>query len=283
MSAKILDGKTISQNILEEVKTNIIIRKKFGIPVPTLAVILVGSDHASIVYVRNKRLACEQAGIICKFFHFEDNVTQQQLLNLINDLNQDPNVNAILVQLPLPPSINTEIIFTAINPIKDVDGFHPQNIGLLTQGWPVLEPCTPLGIMKLLAITKVKLLGQKVTIIGASNIVGKPIALSLLNAGCTVTICNKNTLDLQSFVSNSNILISATGQPHLIKGDWIKAGSIVIDVGISKINDQLTGDVEFKIAKQHAAWITKVPGGVGPMTIACLLENTLLTQKLQSH
>lgn len=281
MSAKILDGKIISQDILQEVKTNILNRIKIGIPAPVLAVILAGNDHASTIYVKNKLLACEKVGIGCKFFHLEDNISQQELLNLINNLNQNNDINAILVQLPLPASINPQIILTSINPLKDVDGFHPQNVGALTQGWPLLQPCTPLGIMKLLATTKVTLLGKKVTVVGASNIVGKPIALCLINAGCTVTVCNKNTIDLKSFVTNADILISATGQPHLIKGDWIKPGSIVIDVGISKINDQLTGDVDFQAAKQHASWITKVPGGVGPMTIAYLLENTLLTQKLQ--
>lgn len=281
MLAKILDGKVISQNIFQQVQDEILNRRNMGIAPPSLAVILVGHDHASCVYVKNKLLACEKVGIICKFFHHEDSITQQELLNLIYDLNQNNDINAILVQLPLPQSINQQIIFESIDPKKDVDGFHPQNAGSLTQGWPVLQPCTPLGIMKLLATTKVILLGKKATVVGSSNIVGKPIALSLLNAGCTVTICNKSTIDLKSFLIDADIVVSATGQPHLIKGDWIKPGSIIIDVGISRIHDQLIGDVDFQVAKQRAAWITKVPGGVGPMTVACLLENTLLSQKLQ--
>lgn len=281
MSAKILDGKIISQNILEEVNREILCRKNMGILPPVLAVILIGDDHASAVYVKNKLLACRKVGIVCKFFNFDAHITEQELLAIINSLNQNNDINAILVQLPLPYYINLATIVSSIDPKKDVDGFHPQNIGFLTQGWPVLQPCTPLGIMKLLAVTEVDLLGKKVTIVGSSNIVGKPMALCLVNAGCTVTICNKNTVDLKLFVANADLLISATGQPHLIKGDWIKPGSIVIDVGISKLNDKLTGDVDFEMAKQNAAWITKVPGGVGPMTIACLLENTLLTQKLQ--
>lgn len=281
MLAKILDGKTISQNILEEIKIKILSNKKIGILPPMLAVILVGNDHASTVYVKNKLLACEQVGIRCQFFNFENNITEKKLLTVINDLNLNNQVNSILVQLPLPKHINVETIVAAIDPIKDVDGFHPQNIGLLAQGWPVLQPCTPLGIMKLLAVANVNLLGKKATVVGSSNIVGKPMALCLINAGCTVAICNKNTVDLKFFVSNSDLLISATGQPHLIKGDWIRSGSIVIDVGISKLDGKLIGDVEFNVAKMHAAWITTVPGGVGPMTIACLLENTLLTQKLQ--
>lgn len=283
MSAKILEGKIISQPILHEITTTIASRQRLGFNPPSLAVILVGNDPASTIYVKNKRLACEKVGIKSKFFHLPQNITQNQLLDLIEDLNQDNNINGILVQLPLPKNINTQDILTAINLKKDVDGFHPQNIGLLAQGSGILQSCTPLGIMKLLSITNVHLPGLHAVVVGASNIVGKPTALLLLNAGCTVTICNKNVKDLSSIISNADILISATGKPHLIKGNWIKLGSIVIDVGTTKINNKLTGDVEFEAAKQRAAWITKVPGGVGPMTIAYLLKNTLLAQKLTEN
>lgn len=280
MSAKILDGKLISELILQEITNSINTRKQLGLQLPTLSVILVGNDPASAIYVKNKRLACEQVGIMSEFFHLAQDTSHSELLNLINTLNNNPKIHGILVQLPLPRSIKTQAILAAINIKKDVDGFHPQNIGLLAQGWPILQSCTPLGIMKLLSVTKVHLPGQHAVIVGASNIVGKPIALLLLNAGCTVTICNKNVKNLQSIVSNADILISATGQPHLIKGDWVKPNSIVIDVGTTKVNNKLTGDVEFETAKDRAAWITKVPGGVGPMTIAYLLKNTLLAQEL---
>lgn len=280
MSAKILDGKIISQHILQELTTILTTRQHLGERPPTLAVILVGNDPASLIYVKNKRLACNTVGIESHFFHLANSTTEIQLLELINELNQNPNITGILVQLPLPKTINTQAILMAINAQKDVDGFHPQNIGLLTQGWPNLQPCTPIGIMHLLKVTNIKLPGQHAVIVGASNIVGKPMGLLLLNAGCTVTICNKNVKDLPFLVANADILISATGKPHLIKGQWIKPGSIVIDVGTTKVNDKLTGDVEFETAKKRAAWITKVPGGVGPMTIAYLLKNTLLAQKL---
>ncbi len=280
MSAKILDGKTIASHILREITKNISERQQLGIRAPVLAVILVGDDPASIIYVKNKRLACEQVGIASKFFHLPDNITQLQLLELINKLNLNSEIDGILVQLPLPRTIEYQIILAAVDPQKDVDGFHPQNMGLLAQGWPILQSCTPLAIMKILSVTKIQFPGQHAVVIGASNIVGKPIALLLLNAGCTVTICNKNVVDLKSIVASADLLISATGQPHLVKGDWIKPGSIVIDVGTTKVNNKLVGDVDFEVAKKHAAWITKVPGGVGPMTIACLLQNTLLAQKL---
>ena len=280
MSAKILDGNIISQPILQEVSNQIIARKKQGFRAPSLAVILVGDDPASTIYVNNKRSACEKVGITSKIFHYKNNIKQQELLDLINKLNLDPNIDGILIQLPLPNSISSQIILGSVNPNKDVDGFHPNNMGCLVQGWPILQPCTSLGIMKLLDFTGVQLSGKKATVVGCSNIVGKPIASALLNANCTITICNKQTNDLRSFVNAADILVSATGQPHLIKGDWIKKNSIVIDVGTTKVNNKLVGDVEFNVAKKHAGWITKVPGGVGPMTIACLLENTLLTQML---
>lgn len=279
MVAKLLDGKIIAEKILQQVKHELSLRKQSGFEQPQLAVILVGNDEASKIYVKNKLIACEQVGIACKLLHLISNISQSKLLNIIHGLNKDPNINAILVQLPLPVTIDPETIFTNIDPKKDVDGFNPYNAGLLAHGWPKLQACTPLGIMKLLKFTNVDLIGKRAVVVGASNIVGKPIALSLLNAGCTITICNRHTIDLKSLVMQAEILISAVGIPNLIQGNWIKTGSIVIDVGINRVNNKLVGDIDFEMAQQRAHWITKVPGGVGPMTIACLLENILLIQK----
>ncbi|MGI9214631.1 MAG: bifunctional methylenetetrahydrofolate dehydrogenase/methenyltetrahydrofolate cyclohydrolase FolD [Gammaproteobacteria bacterium] len=279
MVAKLLDGKTIAEKIVQQVKHELSLRKQSGLEQPQLAVILVGNDEASKIYVKNKLIACEKVGIACKLLHLVSNISQSKLLNIIHGLNKDPNIHAILVQLPLPVTIDPEIIFGNIDSQKDVDGFNPYNAGLLAHGWPNLQPCTPLGIMKLLKFTNVDLIGKRAVVVGASNIVGKPIALSLLNAGCTVTICNRHTIDLKSLIMQAEILISAVGIPKLIQGNWIKTGSIVIDVGINRVNNKLVGDIDFERAKQRALWITKVPGGVGPMTIACLLENILLIQK----
>ncbi len=279
MVAKLLDGKTIAEKILQQVKHELSLRKQSGLEQPQLAVILVGNDEASKIYVKNKLIACEKVGIACKLLHLVSNISQSKLLNIIHGLNKDPNIHAILVQLPFPVAIDPETIFTNIDPKKDVDGFNPYNAGLLAHGWPKLQPCTPLGIIKLLKFTNVDLIGKRAVVVGASNIVGKPIALSLLNAGCTVTICNRHTIDLKSLVMQAEILISAVGIPNLIQGNWIKTGSIVIDVGINRVNTKLVGDIDFERAQQRALWITKVPGGVGPMTIACLLENILIIQK----
>lgn len=281
MFANILNGKILAEEIIHQTSLTINNRKLLGINPPTIAVILIGDHPPSRIYVKNKLLACEKVGINCKYLSLDQKITQQELLDLINILNIDPKINSILVQLPLPGHIDLKTIFTAIDPNKDVDGFNPKNLGLLAQGWPILQPCTPLGIMKLLATIDLKLRGKSAVVVGASNIVGKPMGLCLINAGCTVTTCNSNTQNLATIVNNADLLISATGVPHLIKGDWIKPGSIIIDVGISKVNNKITGDVDFMIAQKKAAWITKVPGGVGPMTVACLLENILLTQKLQ--
>lgn len=280
MVAKLLDGKIIAEKILQQVKQELSSRKILGLSLPKLAVILVGNDEASKIYVRNKLIACEKVGISCKFLHLSSNISQCDLLSIIRELNKDLDIHAILVQLPLPVNIDPEIVFTNIDPKKDVDGFNPYNAGLLSQGWPMLQPCTPVGIMKLLKFTGVDLIGKRAVVVGASNIVGKPIAINLLNSGCTVTICNRHIIDLKSLVMQAEILISAVGAPNLIKGNWIKKDSIVIDVGINRVNNKLVGDVDFEAAKKRAHWITKVPGGVGPMTIACLLENILLTQKL---
>lgn len=280
MVAKLLDGKIIAEEILQQVKQELSSMRQLGLNLPKLAIILVGNNEGSKIYVKHKIIACETVGIAYKLLHFTENITQEKLLNIIHNLNNDLSVNAILVQLPLPIAINTELLFTSIDPKKDVDGLNPYNAGLLLQGWPKLQPCTPLGIMKLLEFTKINLIGKRAVIVGSSNIVGKPIALSLLNAGCTITICNRNTVDLSAVVKEADLLVAAAGVPNLIKGAWIREGSIVIDVGINRVNNKLIGDIEFEVAKQQALWITKVPGGVGPMTIAYLLKNILLTQKL---
>jgi methylenetetrahydrofolate dehydrogenase (NADP+)/methenyltetrahydrofolate cyclohydrolase len=237
---------------------------------------MVGGHPASWVYVRNKRRACTEVGIRDASHDLPADVTQVELLSLVRDLNRDPTVHGILVQLPLPAHIDTNRVIDAIDPAKDVDGFHPHNIGLLAQRRPVLRPCTPYGAMRLLESTGESLTGKDAVVVGASNIVGRPMALELLLAGCTVTVCHSQTRDLPRHVSQADILVAAVGRPGLVQGGWVKPGAIVIDVGINRLPDgRLTGDVEFAHARERAAWITPVPGGVGPMTVACLLANTL--------
>ncbi|OGT31016.1 MAG: bifunctional methylenetetrahydrofolate dehydrogenase/methenyltetrahydrofolate cyclohydrolase [Gammaproteobacteria bacterium RIFCSPHIGHO2_12_FULL_35_23] len=275
MTAVIIDGKKLAQALLESVKKKITQRIKKGLSRPGLAVILVGNDPASEVYVKRKHEACEQVGIQ-SFKYCYNIITEQKLTDLIRQLNKDPAVHGILVQLPLPTTISTKNIIEAIDPQKDVDGFHPYNIGRLLQRRPLLRPCTPLGIMHILLSLNVDLMGRHAVIIGASNIVGRPMALELLLAGCTITVCHRHTRDLASYVKQGDIIISAVGKPGLIKGDWIKLGAVVIDVGITRLpNGHLTGDVDYDKAKERAGWITPVPGGVGPMTVAMLISNTL--------
>jgi len=243
---------------------------------PGLAVILVDSDPASQVYVRNKKHACEKLGITSFSYDLAAATTQQHLLGLIGELNADPKVDGILVQLPVPAHINPETLIEAIDPAKDVDGFHPYNIGRLAARLPALRSCTPYGCMKLLAETGIDCHGKEAVIVGASNIVGRPMAMELLLAGATVTVTHKFTVDLQSHIERADIVIAAAGKQGLVKGDWIKPGAIVIDVGIHRRQDgTLTGDVEFDAARKRAGWITPVPGGVGPMTITMLLANTI--------
>lgn len=276
MTAKILDGKATAQkqriDIAEQVKQ----RRAQGLRVPGLAVVLVGEDPASKVYVNNKRLACEEVGFYAISHDLPVDTSQADLLSLIQLLNADDQIDGILIQLPLPAHINTDTVLDAIAPHKDVDGFSAVNIGLLAQRRPYLRPCTPAGIMTLLAQTGADLYGLEAVIVGASNIVGRPMALELLLAGCTVTVCHRFTKDLQQHVERADLLVAAVGKPHLISGAWVKPGAIVIDVGINRLaNGTLTGDIEFETAKERAGWITPVPGGVGPMTIAQLLQNTL--------
>lgn len=276
-TANILNGAEIAQNILNRVAADIQRRTQQGYRVPQLAVILVGDNPASEVYVRNKKQACAKVGILTTDYFLANTTTQAELLELIAECNRDPNIDGILVQLPLPAQINATDILEAIDWHKDVDGFHPYNLGRLAQGRPYLRPATPSGVMLLLENTGIKIPGKKATVVGTSNIVGLPMILELIHAGATVTACNKNTLDLAAEIVDADILVVAVGKPNLIKGAWIKPGSIVIDVGMNRLpNNKLIGDVEFAAARERAAWITPVPGGVGPMTIASLMSNTLL-------
>lgn len=280
MSAEIIDGKAIADDIKDQLKTRVEERLQQGLRIPGLAVIKVGNDPASEVYVRNKRNSCEKVGINSIAHDLSENTTQEVLLSLIDDLNEDANIDGILVQLPVPEHINSETIIERIHPDKDVDGFHPYNVGRLALRMPVLRPCTPRGIMTLLSQTMEKMnqsiKGMDVCIVGASNIVGRPMGLELLLAGCTVTTCHRFTKNLEEHVHNADILVVAVGKPGIVNSDWVKPGSIVIDVGINRLDDgRLVGDIDFDKAKEKAAYITPVPGGVGPMTVATLLQNTV--------
>lgn len=276
MAAKILDGKALADNILLQLKQRVAVRLAAGQRIPALAVILVGDNPASAIYVRNKRRACEIAGVRSVSHDLPAATSQPELLALIDQLNDDPAIDGILVQLPLPSHIETETVIERIHPDKDVDGFHPYNIGRLALRIPVLRPCTPRGIMTLIKTTGDDLKGRHAVIVGASNIVGRPMGLELLLAGCTVTTCHRFTRDLPGFVATAEILVVAVGKPHLVKGEWVREGATVIDVGINRLDDgSICGDVEFEAAAGRAAWITPVPGGVGPMTVATLLENTI--------
>ena len=281
MSAKIIDGKSIASELLDNIKEEIITRTNEGHRAPTLAVILIGENPASKIYVGRKIMACEKTGIKSITHNLKEDVTQDNLLTLITNCNQDKNIDGILVQSPLPSHINEEIIIAAINPKKDVDGFTPHNIGLLAIKTPVLRSCTPYGVIKMLNTLKINLEGLDAVVVGQSNHVGRPMFLELLLAKCTVTICHSKTKNLQEKISNADIIVSAVGVPNFIKGIWVKKGAIVVDIGISRLdNNKIVGDVEFEIAKENAAFITPVPGGVGPMTVATLMENTLIAQKI---
>lgn len=282
MTAKIIDGKAIAAEIREEIAEQIISNLKNNIPPPKLAVILVGEDPASQLYVKNKHLACQVVGINTIDYCLPITTTQQELIDLIFQLNQDSSVNGILVQLPLPPSINSGELLEKIHPWKDVDGFHSTNLGKLALNQAKLSPCTPRGVMVMLGKINQQFIGKHAVVVGASNIVGKPMAFELLTAGCTVTICHEYTKNLASHVRKADLLITAVGKPGVIKGKWIKLGATVIDIGITMMaNGSMLGDVEFKIAKKYAKWITPVPGGVGPMTVVILLKNTVIAQQIQ--
>jgi methylenetetrahydrofolate dehydrogenase (NADP+) / methenyltetrahydrofolate cyclohydrolase len=276
MTAQLIDGKKVAAELKEEMAGIIRTQCAAGKRPPGLAVILIGEDPASTIYVKNKRLACEQVGVLSFYHHFPDTIEEGKLISLINSLNKDQNVDGILLQLPLPKHIDAEKVLECIDPHKDVDGFHAYNLGRLAQRRPLLRPCTPQGVMILLNHIGQIIKGQHAVVVGASNIVGRPMAFELLIAGATVTICHRFTADLSLFVKQADILVTAVGKPGLIRGEWVKPGATVIDIGITRLSDgTLTGDVEFQAAKERAAWITPVPGGVGPMTVAALLKNTL--------
>ena len=276
MSAHIIDGKTIAAGLLAEIKTRVAQRLARGGRIPGLAVIMVGDNPASQLYVRNKRKACAEVGIASFSHDLTAATSQSELLALIDRLNNNPEVDGILVQLPLPASIDTQTVIERIPPDKDVDGFHPYNIGRLVLRIPVLRPCTSRGVMRLLESTGEPIMGQNAVVLGASNNVGRPMSLELLLAGATVTTCHRFTKDVPGHLVRADIVVVAVGKPGIVKGEWIKPGAIVIDVGINREADgALVGDVDFETAKQRAAWITPVPGGVGPMTVASLLLNTL--------
>lgn len=276
MSARILDGKRIAQELLARVGLRVAERVARGLPAPGLAVVLVGNDAASSVYVRNKRKACHQVGFRSFGYDLPADTTQQELLVLIDRLNADADVHGILVQSPLPEHIDEDALVDRIDPGKDVDGFQAINVGRLALRRFGLRPCTPKGVMTLLGHTDRPVRGQHAVVVGVSNHVGRPLALELMIAGCTTTSCHRFTRDLESFVRQADIVIVAVGKPGLVKGEWIKPGAVVIDVGINRLDDgRLVGDVEFAAAAERASWITPVPGGVGPMTVATLMENTL--------
>lgn len=276
MPAQLINGKSIAKQVRQNVAAQVEAIIAAGRRAPGLAVIKVGNDPASGVYVANKRKACEEVGFVDRAHDLSSSISQAELLALVDELNRDPEVDGILLQLPLPAGLDANEVLERIRPDKDVDGFHPYNIGRLVQRMPALRPCTPKGIMTLIESTKRPAKGLDAVIVGASNIVGRPMSLELLLAGCTVTTCHKFTKDLKSHVQRADILVVAVGKAEFIPGDWVKPGSIVIDVGINRRTDgTLVGDVEFDVAKQHAGWITPVPGGVGPMTVASLIENTL--------
>ncbi len=283
MSAQILDGKAIAADLRQSIKSSVTERIAAGQRAPGLAVILVGEDPASQVYVRNKRRSCEEVGFYSEEHKLSAAITQEELLALIDSLNAKESIDGILVQLPLPDQIDEETVIERILPTKDVDGFHPYNVGRLVLRMPILRSCTPKGIMTMLERTGQKLEGLDAVIIGQSNIVGRPMALELLAARCTITVCHSRTRDLEGKVRGADIIVAAVGRANYVRGEWIKPGAIVIDVGINRMDDgKLAGDVHFDEAKENASWITPVPGGVGPMTIATLLENTLQAAELHS-
>jgi methylenetetrahydrofolate dehydrogenase (NADP+) / methenyltetrahydrofolate cyclohydrolase len=281
MSAQIIDGKAIAAEIRQEIKTTVSDMVALGRRPPGLAVVLVGEDPASQVYVRNKERSCEEVGFFSELHQLPADTSEKALLKLIDDLNERDEIDGILVQLPLPKQIDEEAVIERILFTKDVDGFHPYNVGRLTLKMPIMRPCTPKGVMTMLERTGQKLEGLDAVIIGQSNIVGRPMAMELLAARCTITVCHSRTKDLQKKIGDADIVVAAVGRPEFVQGDWIKPGAIVIDVGINRKDDgSLCGDVDFASANERAGWITPVPGGVGPMTIATLLQNTLQAREI---
>lgn len=277
MTAQNIDGTLISQTVRSEVAARVKARVEAGLRAPGLAVVLVGEDPASQVYVGSKRRACEEVGFVSKSFDLPASSSEEELLALIDELNNDDEIDGILVQLPLPAGIDTTHVLERIHPEKDVDGFHPYNVGRLAQRIPKLRSCTPKGIITLLDRYNIELRGKHAVVVGASNIVGRPMTLELLLAGCTTTTCHRFTKDLESHVRQADVVVVAVGKPNFIPGEWIKKGAVVIDVGINRLDSgKLVGDVEYDKARESASFITPVPGGVGPMTVASLIENTML-------
>ncbi|EKN6077220.1 bifunctional methylenetetrahydrofolate dehydrogenase/methenyltetrahydrofolate cyclohydrolase FolD [Yersinia enterocolitica] len=276
MSAKIIDGKTIAQQVRNEVAALVQKRLAAGKRAPGLAVVLVGENPASQIYVASKRKACEEVGFVSRSYDLPMTTTEAELLALIDSLNNDSEIDGILVQLPLPAGIDNVKVLEHIHPDKDVDGFHPYNVGRLCQRAPKLRPCTPRGIVTLLERYDIPTYGLNAVVVGASNIVGRPMSLELLLAGCTTTVTHRFTKNLRQHVENADLLVVAVGKPGFIPGEWIKPGAIVIDVGINRLESgKVVGDVEFDVAVKRAGWITPVPGGVGPMTVVTLIQNTL--------
>lgn len=276
MSAQIIDGKAIAAKVTDKVAIGVKARKDKGLRVPGLAVVLVGGDPASQIYVQSKRRTCEKVGFTSKAFDLPETTSQQELLALIDELNEDSTIDGILVQFPLPKALDETSVIERIKPSKDVDGFHPYNVGRLAQRIPLLRSCTPRGMITMLESIDVDLHGKHAVVVGASNIVGRPMTLEFLLAGCTTTTCHRFTKDLEYHVRQAEILVVARGKANFIPGEWIREGAIVLDVGINRLeNGKITGDVDFETAKEKAAWISPVPGGVGPMTVATLIENTL--------
>lgn len=277
MTAQNIDGTLISQTVRSEVAARVKARVAAGLRAPGLAVVLVGEDPASQVYVGSKRRACEEVGFVSKSFDLPASTSEEELLALIDELNNDNEIDGILVQLPLPAGIDTTHVLERIHPEKDVDGFHPYNVGRLAQRIPKLRSCTPKGIITLLDRYNIELRGKHAVVVGASNIVGRPMTLELLLAGCTTTTCHRFTKDLESHVRQADVVVVAVGKPNFIPGEWIKKGTVVVDVGINRLDSgKLVGDVEYDKARESASFITPVPGGVGPMTVASLIENTML-------
>ncbi|AWH89978.1 bifunctional methylenetetrahydrofolate dehydrogenase/methenyltetrahydrofolate cyclohydrolase FolD [Limnobaculum parvum] len=276
MSAKIIDGKAIAQQLRTEIALSVQQRLQAGKRVPGLAVILVGENPASQIYVNSKRRACEEVGFLSRSFNLDMTCTENELLELIGSLNNDPLIDGILVQLPLPQGFDNIKVLERISPEKDVDGFHPYNIGRLCQRTPKLRPCTPRGIITMLQRCEINTYGLDALVIGASNIVGRPMGLELLLAGCTTTITHRFTTNMEKKVREADLIVAAVGRPGFVRGEWIKPGAIVIDVGINRLESgKVVGDVEYDAAAERAGWITPVPGGVGPMTVATLMQNTL--------
>ena len=276
MVAKIIDGKQVAAQVRQEVKDRVTERVAQGKRPPGLAVILIGNDPASHVYVSNKRRACDELGIISRSYDLPAETTQYELLKIVDRLNNDPTVDGILIQLPLPEHIDTSLVIERIDPGKDVDGFHPTNVGRLTLRIPGLRPCTPYGVMRLLDSEGIKCLGKHAVVVGASNIVGRPMALELLLVGATVTVCHRFTPNTPELIAQADIVVVAVGKPGFVKAEWLKPGAIVIDVGINRLETgKLAGDVDYEAAREKVGWITPVPGGVGPMTVAMLMRNTL--------